>query len=332
MVESKTSEFIRLRDTKQSFIDLDLIIDSGTATTSEIESRNSLFKEQEDLMRYNSLDALQKSRVKWDIEGDENSKFFHCSLKRKRKQQHIHGLMINGIWVTDPATIKMKFLDYFSAKFERKQSTVHFEPVNPLRSLSAEDSSFLEADFGEDEIKKAVWECGSSKAPGPDGLACVIDKIISPEQSAFIAGRQILDGPLMLSEIVSWYKKKNQKALFFKVDFEKAYDSVNWDYLFCMLTTLGFGSKWVSWIKGCLVSARTSVLVNGNPTREFSINRGLRQGDPLSPFLFIIVMEGLHIAFQQAMDIDFVRGIKIGVDNNSIIFCVYFMLFIWSRG
>ncbi|XP_071713246.1 uncharacterized protein [Rutidosis leptorrhynchoides] len=119
---------------------------------------------------------------------------------------------------------------------------------------------------------------------------------------------------LMLNEIMSWYKQKSKKMLLFKVDFEKAYDSVNWEYLMFMMTSLGFSQKWCSWIKGCLYSARTSVLVNGSPTREFEIKRGLRQGDSLSPFLFIMVMEGLHLAFQRAMEINFIQGISVGAD------------------
>ncbi|XP_071713417.1 uncharacterized protein [Rutidosis leptorrhynchoides] len=120
----------------------------------------------------------------------------------------------------------------------------------------------------------------------------------------------------MLSEIISWYNQKNKKMILFKVDFEKAYDSVNWDYLLFMLLSLGFSQKWCSWIKGFLFSARSSVLVNGSPTREFLIKRSLRQGDPLNPFLFITIMEGLHLAFHRAMEISFIRGIKVG--SNSI--------------
>ena len=116
----------------------------------------------------------------------------------------------------------------------------------------------------------------------------MVHKLVSPEQSAFISGRQIVDGPLMLSEIMDWYKKKKRKLMVFKVDFEKAYDSVSWKYLDHVLSQFGFGSKWRGWIRECLHSARTSILVNGSPTSEFSLKRGLRQGDPLSPFLFIL--------------------------------------------
>ncbi|GJY76439.1 putative RNA-directed DNA polymerase, eukaryota, reverse transcriptase zinc-binding domain protein [Tanacetum coccineum] len=90
----------------------------------------------------------------------------------------------------------------------------------------------------------------------------LIPKIFSHEQSAFIAGRQILDGPLILSEIVEWFKKKKKKLLIFKVDFEKAFDSVSWRYLDFVLFNLGFGSKWCSWIRACLSLSRASVLVN----------------------------------------------------------------------
>ncbi|GKA48843.1 RNA-directed DNA polymerase, eukaryota, reverse transcriptase zinc-binding domain protein [Tanacetum coccineum] len=132
-------------------------------------------------------------------------------------------------------------------------------------------------------------------------LSNVVDNLVSHEQSSFISGRQILDGPLMLNEMIDWYKKRKKKMLLFKVDFEKAFDSVSWKYLDFVLYSLGFGVKWRSWIKACLKSSRTSILVNGSPTSEFIVKRGLRQGDTLSPFLFILVMEGLHVAFKDAV-------------------------------
>ncbi|GKC67240.1 RNA-directed DNA polymerase, eukaryota, reverse transcriptase zinc-binding domain protein, partial [Tanacetum coccineum] len=109
-----------------------------------------------------------------------------------------------------------------------------------------------------------------------DRLVKVVDSIVSPEQSAFIKGRQITDGALM------------------------AYDSLSWDYLDCMLKYMGFGDMWRKWIRGCLVSVRASVLFNGSPTKEFQLHKGLRQGDPLSSFLFILAMEGLHILTEDA--------------------------------
>ena len=120
-------------------------------------------------------------------------------------------------------------------------------------------------------------------------LSSIIGDCVSVEQSGFIKGRQILDGPLILNEVMDWYKRRKKKLLVFKVDFEKAYDSLRWDFLDLVLEKIGFGSKWRGWITGCLENSTASVLVNGSPTREFEICRGLRQGDPLSPFLYLPV-------------------------------------------
>nr|GEW05960.1 RNA-directed DNA polymerase, eukaryota [Tanacetum cinerariifolium] len=79
------------------------------------------------------------------------------------------------------------------------------------------------------------------------------------------------------------------KAMVFKDDFEKAFDSVRWDYLDGILSNIGFGAKWRGWIQGCLNSAKGSILVNGSPSSEFSFHKGLKQGDPFSPFLFILI-------------------------------------------
>ncbi|GJS90295.1 RNA-directed DNA polymerase, eukaryota, reverse transcriptase zinc-binding domain protein [Tanacetum coccineum] len=97
-------------------------------------------------------------------------------------------------------------------------------------------------------------------------------------------GRQILDGSLVANEIVNFAKKEGIDLLLFKVDFEKAFDSVNWNFLMDTMAQMNFGPKWYRWILSCLSSASVYVLINGPPSREFKMERGLRQGDPLSLF------------------------------------------------
>ena len=76
-----------------------------------------------------------------------------------------------------------------------------------------------------------------------------------------------------------------------RVDIEKAYDHVNWNFLLLVLQKMGFGEKWIGWIKWCMSTAKFSILVNGIPIGIFQSTRGLRQGGPLSPYLFVIVIE-----------------------------------------
>ncbi|GKV12521.1 hypothetical protein SLEP1_g23652 [Rubroshorea leprosula] len=117
---------------------------------------------------------------------------------------------------------------------------------------------------------------------------------------------------LALNEVVYEIKNKKQPAFVFKADFEKAYDCVDWSFLYWMMDSFGFGIKWRGWIMECLSTARTSILVNGSPTREFEVGKGLRQGDPLSPFLFLMIGEGLQDLVQKAMAEGMVHGIVIG--------------------
>nr|GEU66892.1 arginine repressor C-terminal-like domain-containing protein [Tanacetum cinerariifolium] len=117
---------------------------------------------------------------------------------------------------------------------------------------------------------------------------------------------------------------EDTKPLLFKVDFEKAFNSVNWSFLIDSMRQMGFGSKWRGWISSCLSSASISVLVNVSPSKEFKLERGLRQGNPLSPFLFLIVVEALQVSILEACDNGLYKGIflanslKINFDKSRV--------------
>ncbi|KAJ0581115.1 putative RNA-directed DNA polymerase [Helianthus annuus] len=130
-------------------------------------------------------------------------------------------------------------------------------------------------------------------------MRTVMEEVISENQSAFMEGKFILDGPLIVNEVISWLKKEKSKEFIMKIDFEKAYDNVNWNFVISILNQMGF-PRWSYWVLGILKSARSSVLVNGSPMFEFKCAKGMRQGDPLSPFLFLVVMEALSCMIVKA--------------------------------
>lgn len=97
-----------------------------------------------------------------------------------------------------------------------------------------------------------------------------------------------------------------------------AFDCISWEYLDWVLGEMNFPPLWRSWIKSCVMSASASVLINGSPSYLFELKRGLRQGDPLSPFLFNLAVEPLNLLFQKAIALRKWEGIGIPRDGMKI--------------
>ncbi|GJU17535.1 hypothetical protein Tco_1145501 [Tanacetum coccineum] len=122
------------------------------------------------------MDSVRKPRVKWEVERDENSKFFHGLINSRRKSQTVQGIMLDGVWNFEPKDIKSAFLDFYKDKFNYHDSPVSFPPMLPAHHLSIDDHDFLESMVSMDEIKAAVWDYGSQKALGPDGYSFMFIK------------------------------------------------------------------------------------------------------------------------------------------------------------
>jgi len=123
---------------------------------------------------------------------------------------------------------------------------------------------------------------------------------------------------VIANEVVKEAKRCNKNCLVFKVDYEKAYDLVCWDFLLYMMSQMGFCTKWIRWIQGCLKSASIFILVNGSPRAEFTPQRGLRQGDPLVSFSFNIVAKGLTGLMREAQEKNLFEGFTVGRNNMEI--------------
>ena len=142
-------------------------------------------------------------------------------------------------------------------------------------------------------------------------LKPLLDKLISTEQTGFVEGRQILDGLVVTQEVIHSLKMKNQKGVMIKLDLSKAYDRLNWKYLEEVLESFGFSKRWVKWIHSLISTPNFSILVNGTPSKTFNASRGIRQGDPLSPFLFILAAEGLGRYIKKERAANKIKGLKL---------------------
>ncbi|OIT36177.1 hypothetical protein A4A49_16669 [Nicotiana attenuata] len=149
-------------------------------------------------------------------------------------------------------------------------------------------------------------------------MNCNICKV-SSHQNAFIKQRQITDAALIANEVLDWRIKNGEPGVMCKLDIEKAFDQLNWSYLLSILRKMGFGDKWLKWIKYCISTVKYSVLVNKGPVGFFSPQKGIRQGDPLCPFLFILAMEGLSKIIEKARQMQWIQGFNVGTNIGNII-------------
>ena len=138
-------------------------------------------------------------------------------------------------------------------------------------------------------------------------LAGRLDAMVSPNQSAFIKGRFIQDNFMLVQQTARFLHQQKQPRILLKLDITKAFDSVSWPFLLEVLRKLGFGSIWCDILSGLLASSSTQVLLNGILGEKISHRRGLRQGDPLSPMLFILVMVVLCYMVKKAADDDMLQ-------------------------
>jgi hypothetical protein len=125
-------------------------------------------------------------------------------------------------------------------------------------------------------------------------LKPLLPLIISPEQSGYVEGRKILDSVILAHEVIHSLQSTGTPGMLLKLDLSKAFDKLSWAYMKSILLAFGFALDWVDWILNLTSSAFFSILINGVPSRPFVPSQGIHQGDPLSPFLFIIMAEGLN--------------------------------------
>ncbi|GKF05973.1 RNA-directed DNA polymerase, eukaryota, partial [Tanacetum coccineum] len=273
----KESACIQRLNLKGMLTEIDLLIDEKKVDQVLLNKRSQVMNSLHDYGKLESMEIAQKAKIKWSIEGDENSKYFHGILNKKRNQTAIRERNVTkeeikrAVW--DCGTDKSPGPDGFTFGFYKRYWDIMEKDVVDAVSFfftegmfpKGHNESFI-ALIPKMQDAKVVKDFRPISLIGSlykiiakilaNCLVMVLGDLVSEVQSAFIANRQILDGPFILNELIQWCKSKKKQTMIFKIDFEKAYDSVRWDYLDDVLEKFGFGSKWRGWIHNCLHSSK----------------------------------------------------------------------------
>ena len=149
-------------------------------------------------------------------------------------------------------------------------------------------------------------------------LINILPSLINPDQAAFVTGRNIDEPIRMISDIMEYIRDINESSLLFAADFEKAFDSIEHNFIYATLTHFGFGEKFIKWIKVLLSDNLSCITNNGKATDFFIVKRGTKQGDPISPYIFILVIEIMATMVRQCESI---KGVNInGLEKKLVLF------------
>ena len=132
----------------------------------------------------------------------------------------------------------------------------------------------------------------------------ILDRIISPEQKGFLSGRSISDCTRMMYDTIFECESKNISGLILLVDFEKAFDSLSWKFIHQALEKFNFGPNFRKWIHMFQKGSKSKVILNGHLSESFELQRGCRQGDPISPYLFILCSEYLTLGLKNERNVE----------------------------
>ncbi|KAL0004773.1 hypothetical protein SO802_012334 [Lithocarpus litseifolius] len=246
------------------------------------------------------------------IQGDRNTNFYHVSTLVRRKRNQILAIKNHvGEWIHEESAVKEMFMSGFNSIYTSSFTSGSRAAPNVSQwqaRLSEEEKESIGGIASEEEIKSILWSLKAFKAPGPDGLHAgffhrfwlivgkpYLDKLISPLQMAFVQGRKGIDNAIIVQEVVHTISKKKGRVgyMALKIDLEKAYDKIEWSFIRDMLIRANLPFDLIDIIMSCISTVSTSILFNGEALDPIFSFRGIRQGDPLSPYLFILCMEFL---------------------------------------
>ncbi|XP_028056846.1 uncharacterized protein LOC114260849 [Camellia sinensis] len=308
---------VQLKRADEEYHEFDLVAKSRTLFESETLRMRVVRSLVWSLRRRKESLWHQKYRILCAKCGDKNTRFFHMMASSRQRKNMLDSIVEGGsendnlvaaftkqeIWEAILIVMGIKLLGQMGLTwFESSFITLIPKKENPSDLGDYRPISLVSS------IYKILAKVLSRR------LKEILPSITSEVQSAFLGGRFILDGVLIANEVMDWWKSSRMRGIILKLDFEKAYDFVNWEFPFSMMMNFEFGEKWVKWIKTCISAAKITIL-----------------GDPLSLFLFNIAAKGLNLLIERANELGYLRGLTIGPNDlkvshlqfadDTVIFC-----------
>ncbi|XP_071905984.1 uncharacterized protein [Coffea arabica] len=278
----------------------------------------------------------QKARVRWLKDGDRNTQYFHAVVAERRSRAIIHRIRgANGEWVESEELISREAISFFQGLFTAELGYASYEFLDNIPKLVTDrDNTRLMEPPTMAEVKQVVFSMDGESAAGSDGFtgqffmfawevvaedvykavlsffcgaelprSITATTVVLIPKSGFVKGRQLADNFLLAQELVSDIGKSSRGGnVVLKLDMMKAYDRVSWSFLLQVLRRFRFSETWIDAIWRLVSNVWFSVLINGIPQGFFRSSRGLRQGDPLSPALFVIGAEALSRALNALVE------------------------------
>nr|GEY38688.1 RNA-directed DNA polymerase, eukaryota [Tanacetum cinerariifolium] len=164
---------------KAELADLDGVIDKGEGSDADGHQRREVVRLIQEVEKVDAMEVPQKAKIKWSIKGDENSKYYHGMLNKKRGRITICEVLVDGIWMESPHLVKHEFFEHFKNRFEKPNKSRILLERDFVKRISLEQNDDLERELSNEEIKRAVWDCGIDKAPE-------LDEILKGGNSSFI--------------------------------------------------------------------------------------------------------------------------------------------------
>ncbi|XP_016748714.1 uncharacterized protein [Gossypium hirsutum] len=272
--------------------------------------------ELETVLNHEELLWIQKARCDWLQFGDRNTQYFHNRTMQRRKSNRILALRISsGKWCSDQSILSVEAARFFEKLYGEIPTPMSAPPLNIFPRITDQNFDFLNKPILNDEIKKALFDMAPLKAPRSHGYHALFFQIlyklvmkvianrfkvvfpnyITPEQAGFISGRNISDNIIIPQEDIHSMcsRKTGKKLMAIKFDLEKAYDRISWELIDVSLVVAGILEVLRKVIMGAISSSNMKIFWDGVSFQSFKPVRGIRQGCPLSPYLFIFCMEWL---------------------------------------